>query len=196
MRGIGAEPFPEIVIEIAMARVPLIDAENHPELAGLAGQIASGRRGRLINIYRLLFHSPKLAETWFAHNNAVRWSTALDGRLRELVIIRIGHVNRVAYILAQHVPKLALAEGLSLAECEALKDWRGGSHFSERDRAVLAYTDAVTADIRVTDAVFAALKLHFDDRQIVELTVLIGTYAMHSRVLEALQLDLEPGAAP
>jgi len=175
-----------------MARVPLIDAENHPELAELAGRIASQRRGRLINIYRLLFHSPKLAETWFAHNNAVRWSTDLDGRLREMVIIRIGYLTEVAYIVGQHVPKLALAEGLTLAECEALKDWRGSPLFSQRDRAVLAYVDAMTADIKVNDAVFASLKSCFNDRQIVELTVMIGTYAMHSRVLEALRIDPEP----
>ena len=175
-----------------MARVPLIDAENHPELAELAGRIASARRGRLINIYRLLLHSPKLAETWFAHNNAVRWSTELDGRLREMVIIRIGYLNRVAYIVGQHVPKLAAAEGLTVEECDALKNWRESHLFSERERAVLAYADAMTNDIKVTDAVFAPLKLYFNDRQIVELTVMIGTYAMHSRVLEALQIDPEP----
>jgi alkylhydroperoxidase family enzyme len=50
----------------------------------------------------------------------------------------------------------------------------------------------MTRDIAVPDDVFAALKGHFDDRQIVELTVLIGTYNMNARVLRALELDLEP----
>jgi 4-carboxymuconolactone decarboxylase len=175
-----------------MARVPLIEPENHPELAALAGKIAKERRGRVINVYRLLLHAPALAETWFVHNNAVRWATELGGRLREIVIIRIGYLNGSAYIVGQHVPKLALAEGLSLEECEALKDWKGSPLFSERDRAVLAYTDAMTRDIKVPDGVFAPLKTHFSGRQIVELTVMIGTYAMHSRVLEALEIDPEP----
>jgi len=147
----------------------------------------------VINVYRLLLHSPPLAETWFDHNNAVRWDTGLDGRLREMVIIRIGYLARARYVVGQHVPKLALAEGLSLPECEALKGWQDSNLFSPRDRAVLAYTDAMTRDIEVPDAVFEPLREYFDDRQLVELTVLIGTYAMHVRVFEALKLDPEQG---
>lgn len=157
-------------------------------------RIRGARRGRLINVYKLLLHSPALAESWFAHNNAVRWKTALDGRLRELVIVRIGHLTRVAYIVGQHVPNLALPEGLTLEECEALKEWEGSAFFGARDRAVLAYADAMTRDIQVPDAVFAAMAPHFDERGIVELTVLIGTYNMHARVMQALDIDPErPG---
>jgi 4-carboxymuconolactone decarboxylase len=174
-----------------MARVTLIE-EDAPELETLIARIKSARRGRLINVYKLLLHSPPLAESWFEHNNAVRWSTELDGRLREMVIIRIGFLNRVGYVVKQHVPKLALAEGLTLAECEALEDWRGSKLFSERDRAVLAYADAMTEDIQVEDAVFADVRRYFSERQTVELTVLIGTYAMHTRVFEALKIDPEP----
>jgi 4-carboxymuconolactone decarboxylase len=176
-----------------MARVPLLDVEDSPALKDLTDRIRAARRGRVINVYRLLLHSPPLAETWFEHNNAVRWDTGLDGRLREMVIIRIGHLARARYVVGQHVPKLALAEGLSLAECEALKDWQDSNLFSPRDRAVLAYTDAMTRDIEVPDAVFEPLREYFDDRQLVELTVLIGTYAMHVRVFEALKLDPEQG---
>jgi len=176
-----------------MARVPLLDLEDSPALEDLTDRIRAARRGRVINVYRLLLHSPRLAETWFEHNNAVRWGTGLDGRLREMVIIRIGHLARARYVIGQHVPKLALAEGLTLAECEALKDWQGSNLFNERDRVVLAYADAMTRDVEVPDAVFEPLREYFDDRRIVELTVLIGTYAMHVRVFEALKLDPERG---
>jgi alkylhydroperoxidase family enzyme len=174
-----------------MARVPLLDVEDSPALKDLADRIRSARRGRVINVYRLLLHSPPLAETWFEHNNAVRWGTGLDGRLREMVIVRVGYLARAHYVIGQHVPKLALAEGLTLAECEALKDWQDSHLFEERDRIVLAYVDAMTRDIEVPDAVFEPLREYFDDGQIVELTVLIGTYAMHVRVFEALKLDPE-----
>jgi 4-carboxymuconolactone decarboxylase len=175
-----------------MARVPLIDENEHPEFAELVDRFRAGRRGKLINIYRLLLNSPALAESWFNHSNAVRWKTALDGRLREIVIIRLGHLLGSQYVLRQHVPTLALADGVSLAECDALTDWRAGAHFSERERAALAYADVMTREIVVPDAVFAELKRHFDKRQIVELTVLIGSYNMNGRVLQALELDLEP----
>jgi 4-carboxymuconolactone decarboxylase len=176
-----------------MTRIPLLDVEDSPALKDLADRIRAARRGRVINVYRLLLHSPPLAETWFEHNNAVRWDTGLDGRLREMVIIRIGYLARARYVIGQHVPKLAQAEGLSLAECQALEDWQASNLFSPRDRAVLAYADVMTRDIEVPDAVFEPLREYFDDRQIVELTVLIGTYAMHVRVFEALKLDPEQG---
>ena len=84
-----------------MARVPLIQEQDHPELAELIGKLRAGRRGKLINIYRLLLNSPALAESWFNHSNAVRWKTTLDGRLRELVIIRLGHLTGAQYVVRQ-----------------------------------------------------------------------------------------------
>jgi alkylhydroperoxidase family enzyme len=154
-------------------------------------RIRGARRGRLINVYKLLLHSPALAESWFAHNNAVRWKTSLDGRLRELVIIRVGYLANVSYIVGQHVPNLAIPEGLTLAHCDALKDWKASTLFDARDRAVLLYTDSMTREIHVPEAVFAGLKPFFDERAIVELTVLIGTYNMHARVVQALEIDPE-----
>ena len=106
-----------------------------------------------------------------------------------MVIIRIGYVAPGPYVIGQHVPKLALAEGLTLGECEDLKDWQASDLFSARDRAALAYADAMTREVKVPDSVFEPLRSHFSDRQIVELTVLIGAYNMNTRVLKALQID-------
>jgi 4-carboxymuconolactone decarboxylase len=175
-----------------MARVPLIQEQEHPELADAIERYRAGRRGKLINIYRMLLNSPPLAESWFNHSNAVRWKTTLAGRLREIVIIRMGHLTDSQYVLRQHVPSLALADGLSCEECDALADWRATTFFSASERAALAYADTMTRDIAVPDAVFAEVKRYFDARAIVELTVLIGTYNMNARVLQALELDLEP----
>lgn len=174
-----------------MARIPYVDGTENPELADLIERLSAGRRGNLINVYKLLLHSPALTETWFAHLNAVRWRTGLSGRLRELLIIRIAEINRVAYVIAQHVPKLALADGVTLDECEALKDWQGSGLFSADERAALAYADAMTKDVHVPAEVFEALREHFDNKAIVELSVLIGTYNMHNRVMQALDIDLE-----
>jgi len=175
-----------------MARVSLIREDEHPELADLIQRFSAGRRGRLINIYRMLLNAPPLAESWFNHSNAVRWKTTLSGRLREIVIIRVGHLAQCDYVLRQHVPLLALADGLSIEECDALSGWARSQFFDPRERAALAYADTMTRDIAVPDDVFAAVKRHFDDRQIVELTVLIGSYNMNARVLRALELDIEP----
>jgi alkylhydroperoxidase family enzyme len=95
-------------------------------------------------------------------------------------------------VLRQHVPALALADGLTLTECSALAACEGSPFFDADERAALAYADVMTRDIEVPEEVFAEVARHFDSRQIVELTVLIGTYNMNARVLRALELDLEP----
>ncbi len=172
-----------------MARVSFIEEKDHPELGAMIAQIRGDRGGRLINIFQALLHSPALAMAWLEQVSAVRWKTALDGQIREIVIIRVGIVNRVDYVFKAHVPAYTAKEGLTREQCEALYDWQNSPLLDARQRAALAYTDAMTRDIRVPDAVFAQLKPHFSERQIVELTVLIGTYNMHTRVLEALQID-------
>jgi alkylhydroperoxidase family enzyme len=175
-----------------MARIPLIEEADHPELADVIARFKAGRRGGLINVYKLLLHSPDLAATWFDHNNAVRWKTHLSGRLREIVIIRVAYLNGVDYVLAQHVPGLALAEGLTMAECEALAHYPVTTLFDARERAALDYAQAMTLATSVPDHVFAALRPHFSNREILELAVLIGTYIMHNRVMKGLEIDLEP----
>jgi alkylhydroperoxidase family enzyme len=173
-----------------MARVSYIEEKDHPELAAEIAKIKGGR-GALINIYRLLLHSPTVCMTWFEHIGAIRWKTKLSPRLRELAIVRIAQSAKYAYALQQHVPRIAVPDGVSLEECEALKDWRASKFFDEAERAALAYVDAMIAN-DVPDDVFDAVRKHYDERSIVELSVLVGTYIMHNRVFTALRVDLEP----
>jgi 4-carboxymuconolactone decarboxylase len=175
-----------------MARISLIEERDRPDLAALVGKIRASRRGSLINVYKLLLHRPPLAEIWFSLIDALRTRSVLGARLREIAIIRVGHLNRVEYVVNQHVPQLALPAGLTRDECAALADWRATSLFAPVERAALAYVDAMTTDVQVPDDVFNALRNHFDEPQIVELSVLVGTYNMHTRVMAALAIDPEP----
>jgi AhpD family alkylhydroperoxidase len=173
-----------------MARVKLID-EEHPELADLIKKIRGARGGRLINIYRLMLHSPALAEAWFNLNQAARYGTEIDGACRELVILRVAILNRCNYVVRTHASQYALKEGLTREQVDALGDWRGSSLFDAKQRALLAYSDAMTDDIEVSEAVFSEVRKHFTERQTVEVTMLVGAYNMLTRVLNALKIDPE-----
>ena len=177
-----------------MARVSLIDEQDHPELAVLSARISGARGGRLLNIYRLLLHSPLIAGAWLDFNSAVRFQTDLDGQTRELSVMRVAMLNGVDYIVRAHAPVYAIKEGLTAAQVDALADWTASTLFSNQHRALLAYVDAMTRDIEVPDAVFGRLREHYSEREAVELTVLIGAYNMHTRVLTALRIDPEPEA--
>ncbi len=174
-----------------MARISYIEEKDHPELAELIAKVRAGRRGELINVYKLLLHSPALASCWFDMISTARFKSALDGRLREIAIIRVAWLNRTSYVRNQHVPQLSAPEGLSQAECDALADWQNSHFFSARERAALAYADAMTRQVAVPDEVFDMLRPHFSEQQIVDLTVLIGIYNMHTRVFTALGIDPE-----
>ncbi|MGH7887742.1 MAG: carboxymuconolactone decarboxylase family protein [Candidatus Binatia bacterium] len=175
-----------------MARVPLIDEREHPELADSIAKIKGARGGRLINIYRLMLHSPALANAWFDLNQAVRYGTEIDGQSRELAVIRVAILNNVEYVQQAHGPAYALKEGLTPAQVTAIASWQTSNLFSAPQRALLAYSDAMTRDINVTDKVFAELRKHFSERQVVELSMLIGAYNMLTRFLQALKVDPEP----
>ncbi len=175
-----------------MARVSLIDEKDHPELSDFIARIRGARGGRLLNIYRMMLHSPAIASGWFELNQAVRCQTEVDGQSRELAVMRVAILNGVDYILRAHGPAYALKEGLTQAHVDALADWSSSALFSDKQRALLAYVDAMTRDIDVPDAAFAQLRKHFSERQTVELTMLIGAYNMHTRVLKALKIDPEP----
>jgi alkylhydroperoxidase family enzyme len=133
--------------------------------------------------------------TWFDYIGSVRWGTTLTPLLRELAIVRIAHSARHAYAIQQHVPNIAVPDGVSLEECEALKDWRASGMFSEAERAALAYVDAMLASAEVPDAIFSEVRKHYNERETVELTILVGVYIMHHRIFTALKVDLEPKKA-
>jgi alkylhydroperoxidase family enzyme len=175
-----------------VARVPLIDEKEHPELADVIAKIKGARGGRLINIYRLMLHSPALANAWFDLNQAVRYGTEIDGKCRELAVIRVAILNDMEYVQRAHGPAYALKEGLTPEQVKDIADWQRSKLFSEQQRALLAYTDAMTREIEVPDAVFTEARKHFSERQTVELTMLIGAYNMLTRFLKALKVDPEP----
>ena len=174
-----------------MARVPLINEQDHPELHGLIARIRGARRGRLLNIYRLMLHSPDVAAAWLELNSALRFKTRLDGKTRELAILLVAMLNRVDYVIRAHASSYALQEGISADQVHALADWRVSEHFDARQRALLAYVEAMTREVTVEDDTYESLRQHYSDREIVELTVLTGAYNMLTRVLQALRVAPE-----
>src|SRR5690606_6167533 len=124
---------------------------------------------------------------FFQAEDGIRDHNSLNGALREMVIMRIAHLNGAPYEADQHAP-IALKEGMTQAQLDALPHWEGSDLFSEQERAVLAYTDSMTREVQVPDAVFEAVRPFFEPRQLVELTATVATYNMVSRFLEALQI--------
>jgi len=145
-------------------------------------------RGNVLHLYAMLLQSPPFAEGWLRLLTAVRHEGSLDGALRELMIMRVAYLNDAHYEAEQHRP-IALKEGLSKVQLDAVADWEAQDVFDLRQTSALRYCDAITRSVKVPDTVFASVRQAFDEREIVELTVTIGAYNMVSRVLEALGVE-------
>jgi AhpD family alkylhydroperoxidase len=170
-----------------VARVTLVKEGQRPELEALIGTIKAERGGRLLDLYAVLLNSPPIAEGWLKLFTAIRQKSKLPGALRELAILRVALLNGAAYEYRAHVP-FALKEGVAQERIDALEGWRESKLFSREERAVLAYTDAMTREIKVADEVFAAVRAVLDERETVELTTTIAGYNLVSRFLVAMQL--------
>jgi len=170
-----------------MARIPYPDI-TRPELIPLADRVKRERGGKVLNIFKMLMHSPPALNGFLDFFTAVRQRFSLDARYRELAIIQVALIAKAWYEVAQHAP-LAIKAGLTEAQVEALKRGEVHDSLTPTDRAVIAYASEMTRAVQVSDTVFAGVRAHFDDRTLVELTLTIAGYNLVSRLLEALQID-------
>ncbi len=168
-----------------MARIPYADCSSEA-VRPLAERIIA-ERGSILHLYQMLMHSTPIAQGWLGYLTAIRQQSSLPGALRELIIMRVALLNNAPYEAQQHAP-IALQEGMTQVQLDALQAWEHSEAFAGDERAVLAYTDAMTRSVQVPDAVFAAVSALFPPAQIVEITATVAAYNMVSRFLEALQI--------
>jgi AhpD family alkylhydroperoxidase len=107
----------------------------------------------------------------------------LEQRLIELVKMRSSQINGCAYCLDMH-SRDARRAGESEQRLYLLDAWHESSLYTPRERAALAWTDAVTriADTHAPDDVYDALRPHFVEKEIADLTILIGMINLWNRL--------------
>jgi alkylhydroperoxidase family enzyme len=120
-----------------------------------------------------------------------RGKRKLDPRLREIGQTRVGWARGSQFVYSQHV-KASRGVGLSDEKIAAIPHWQVATCYSDVERALLAYTDALVLDGgRTPDGVFDALKKHLSDEEILEFTYIVCTYDMHAVMCRALRLEFD-----
>ena len=109
--------------------------------------------------------------------------SGLDRKLAHLVRMRASQINGCAYCLAMH-SRDARKLGESEQRLYLLDAWRESALFNARERAALGWAEALTRIDRThaPDADFEALRPHFSEKEIVDLTVLVGMINLWNRV--------------
>ncbi|HYD58142.1 MAG TPA: carboxymuconolactone decarboxylase family protein [Burkholderiales bacterium] len=167
-----------------MPRVPL--AEFEPETKKRLEELW----GTPPNLYRALANHPKLVAAWTEFARAIRYESRTPRALRELVILRGAQLMKSEYEWAQHL-KMARKAGVPEAQIENLASWQSAACFDAREKAVLALAEEVTRG-KVTDATHQEVLKHFDQQDFVELSLTAAFYAMVGRMLDAMEVQLEP----
>jgi len=164
------------------------------EPAELVTAMRARRGGTLLNLDRMLLHSPALARGWNVFMGAVRRELSVSPRLAELAICVVAVLNNAEYEFHHHAPELLRAGGTQaqlalLANPAAAKS---SACFDTTEQAVIALTIAMTRDIAVPDALLATLKTQLGgERPLIEIIGTIAAYNMVSRFLVATGITPE-----
>jgi len=176
-----------------MARVRLIEKEQAPPEVREIFQKIEDNGAKILNLYKVAAHSPKVFLNLIRLGNSVIGRTELPPRLREIATLRVARLTGSEYEWAQHAP-VALQAGVSQKQLDAIPDWKNSAEFNNEERAILQYTDEVAQQVKVTDQTFNTLKNFFSEQIIVELTMTIGYYEMVARLLVPLQVEVDEGS--
>lgn len=115
----------------------------------------------------------------------------LDPQIRELGVTLAGYLVGSKFVFSQHC-KASRAVGLSDEQIEAIPNWGVSDIWTAKERAVLAFSNAVVAtNGRVPDGVFEELQKHLEDEDIMELTYHITGYMMHAIFMRSLRLEFD-----
>jgi len=118
-----------------------------------------------------------------------RGSSPIDPPLRSLITVRVSQINGCSFCVDLNAATL-LKRGASLEKVAALARWRDSELFTPGEQAALAYAEAMTVTgVGVTDPTFDALRQHYDDDAIVELTALIAFQNLSSKFNAALAVQ-------
>lgn len=132
-----------------------------------------------LNIFQA---APEGAKAMIAVEATIEKS-GLEHSLLELVRLRTSQINGCAFCIHMHV-KDALKKGESDIRIHLLDGWRESPLFTDRERAALNWTEALTriTKTHAPDADYALLQSQFDDNEIAWLTLLIGSINLWNRV--------------
>lgn len=143
------------------------------------------------NVLPTLLRHPSLSGPFLAYNAVLLNAPTVQPRARELMILRVAWRTRSAYEWAQHV-RIAQSCGVTAAEIDAIPHGADADRWSSLDAALLAATDQLLDDYRIDDDTWARLAEGFDDRQLMEVAFIVGTYTCLAMAFNSFGLELDP----
>ncbi len=176
-----------------MARVRDVTIDEVPADARPIYRRFAEDYGSFLNQVKVFAHRPPALRHVMGLLLALADEALLPKRVLEIALVTVSKLNRCAYCVAHHTPRL-VDEGLP-AETVARIIEPDCPGLDTLDRLVRDYAVAVTTRANaVPDALFAALREHFSEAQMVELTLRTALCGFFNRFNDALEIETEAGA--
>ena len=170
-----------------MSRLPYPDPDQLPEDVR---EILAKRPPR--NVFRMLSHAPALMPGLMELTGAILYRGKLEPPLRELAVLRVGHLCGSSYEVTQH-RKIGLAVGLAQEKIDGTAYDADPALYPESELLVLRMAEQVVRKVKADDALFAATVTELGREKTIELLVIIGTYVLLAQVLENTEVEVEAG---
>jgi len=148
----------------------------------------------VLNIFSTLARPPDLPAKWMPFGGRLLFRGTLPPRDRGLTILRTAWNCRCDYEWGHHLP-IALSAGLTDEECARVPRGPDAAGWEEFDLTLLRAADELHNGAVVSDGTWAALVGRYDERQLIEMTMLVGHYHLVAFTLNSLGVPLEPGVA-
>jgi 4-carboxymuconolactone decarboxylase len=173
-----------------MSRIPLADLEQQPESI----REWAARRGNL-NVFRVIANAPNVFGGWTHMVDELFASTTFSARMRELIILRVAHLQDSPYELGQHVV-LARSAGMTEQQINAIRDAGDldAAGFSPTEQAALDVVTELCTTHHLSDDSFAAAQGIFGDEAVTELLMIISCYYGLALVLNAVDVEVDADA--
>jgi len=151
------------------------------------------------NVLATLVRHPTLAGPFLTYNNVLLRTPTLEARWRELIVLRVAWRTGCEYEWLQHV-RMAGRTGITESEVQAIGQGADAGTWSAFEDALLSATDQLLDRYRIDDETWARLAEQLDDRQLIELAFVVGTYTCLAMAFNSVGLapdpDLDAAAAP
>src|SRR2546423_3347583 len=174
----------------AAPRIPPLDPADRDETARALLE-GVGAVGSELNVFTTLVRHPKLFRRWSPFGGTLLLAGTLPHRDRELLILRTAWNNGCEYEWGQHV-RIARDAGLS-DEIDRVVDGPSAPGWDPFDAALLEAADELDRDSVISDDTWARLRERYDERQLIEVPMLIGHYTLLAFTLNSLGVQRDEG---
>lgn len=175
-----------------MARVRDVGIDEVPADVRPVYERFATEYGPFLNQARVFAHRPPALKHIMGLLLALADEALLDKRYLEIALVTVSKLNECTYCVAHHTPRL-IEQGLAAETVARILD-PDCPGLDEVERLVRDYAVKVTSDFhRVPDSMFDALRRHFSEAEIVELTLRTALCGFFNRFNDVLGIEMEEG---